>query len=122
MGNERFKGEDFTTDLEATQATLDKIYNPPTGKEDTGPKPVWKQEALDEIQAEMDRIHTGASDLTRYAIQDAGLIVLKGFARLTESFTDRNVNEFLMLAGQDYSFQAREHFEKLLKGETDDGN
>ena len=117
MGNERFKGEDFTTDLEATQATLDQIYNPPTGKEDTGPKIEWKKDALDEIQAEMDRIRTGASDLTRYAIQDSGLIVINGFQRMKDRFTDRNVNEFLMLAGQDYGFQAREHFEKLLKGE-----
>jgi hypothetical protein len=119
-GKDRFTGEDFTTGLAETQSTLDSIYNPPTGKEDTGPKIEWKKDALEEIQKEMGKIRSGASDLTKYAIQDTGLIVLGGFQRMQGAFTDRNINEFLMLASQDYGHAARMHFEKLLKGEEND--
>lgn len=113
----RFTPEDFSKDQTQVQETLDKIYNPPEGREDTGPKYDWKQSALPQIEIEMEKIHSGTSDLTKYAIQAAGLIVTTGFSRLQANFTRRNVEEFLMLASQDYGSRARDHFEKLLKGE-----
>lgn len=119
-GRDRFQPEDFSQDQAEVQATLDRIYNPPTGKEDTGPEIEWKKSALPRIQLEMDRIRSGTSKFTKYAIQDSGLIVLMGFQRLQEDFTPENVNKFLSLAKQDYNEGTREFFEKLLKGESED--
>lgn len=74
------------------------------------------KEALTQIDADLEGIRTGDSDLTRYAIDNGtfGSPVGNALKRLRGDPTIENIRAFVQLTGQDLGGKAQAHFKKIL--------
>lgn len=71
---------------------------------------------LDQISVEMDKIKSGDSEFTHYAIDSGafGSPVGNAFKRLQADQSVENIRAFVQLAGQDLGGMAQAHFKKML--------
>jgi hypothetical protein len=73
---------------------------------------------IEEIEAEFEKIRTGNSDLTHYAINPGRFAspVASALTGLKNRPSFKAMRQFLQVAEQDLGFKAREHFKGLLAG------
>ena len=79
---------------------------------------------IEKIEEEFERIRTGASDLTHYAINPGRFAspVASALTTLKNRPSFKAMREFLQVAEQDLGAKAKEHFKSLLAGTIKENN